>query len=316
MPQVKVQLQGYVPAFSDASVKLTNEATGAAVERRVFLDGSLTLGDMQAGSYELEVKHPNLIMPIDRRRIRIFPQPAPTYVPITLDPVNFTDNPIRQLPVADLSPVQQASSSVQDRVGRVGGKAQGDSIRASDWNTMVSAISDLAGAVLDLTRRVAPVGHAHPEIADKIEEVQDNVRKLSDAFGRSLLELQRQLELDILRKQLGDTFDAAGVPASDPGRTQTVGKLDELQGMLQTDPRVFTKKLADTSHVILATVGQLASQQGAKASEFLARPGVKTAQALAHEYSTTGTVDSADSEIRLYRRTTAVTGAKKLLGGA
>jgi hypothetical protein len=308
MAQVKVQLQGYVPAFSDATVKLTNDATGSTVERRVFLDGSLTLGDLDPGSYEMEVRHPNLVLPIDRRRIRIFPQPGPTFVPVVLDPVQFVDNPIRTLPVADLTSVQQATTSVQQQAARVGGKVQGDSIRSSDWNALAGAVSDLAGAVLELTHRVSPVGHAHPEIADKIEEVQGNVRKLSDAVAKSLLELQRQIELELIRRHFIDALDAGAAP--DPVRQQTLGKLDDLQGMIQTDPKVFTKQLADTANVMLTTVGNLASAQGAKAGDYLARPGVKNTQDLARHYLDTGMVESAESELNLYRRTTAITGGK------
>jgi hypothetical protein len=312
MALAKFQLQGHVPAFSDATVKLTHEGSGASIERRVFLDGSLTMNDLEPGSYEMEVRHPNLVLPIDRRRIRIFPQPQPTFVPIVIDPIQFTDNPIRATPVADVSPVQQASSGVQTAVARIGGKVQGDAIRSSDWNSLASAVSDLAGAVLELTRRVSPVGHAHPEIADKIEEVQGNVRKLSDAFGKSLLELQRQIELELMRRQFTDALEAGNATAD--VKQQTLNKLEDLRGILQADPKVYTKQLAATANVVLNTVGTLASAQGDKAGEYLAKPGVKNSQLLARHYIDSGTLDSHDAELNMYRRTTGIVGSK--LAGA
>jgi hypothetical protein len=63
----QIQLQGFVPAYRDAVVKLTNESTGQVVERKAFLDGSLAVRDLDPGMYEIEVNHPNLNLPIERR---------------------------------------------------------------------------------------------------------------------------------------------------------------------------------------------------------------------------------------------------------
>jgi hypothetical protein len=179
-----IRLQGFPQANRDATVKLTNQITGISIERKPFLDGQLLLRDLDAGPYEMEVRHPNLITPIDQRRIRLIPQPFPTRIPVPIKPDLFRDTPIRDIPDADLAPVQQTASSVASSMGPIGGKAPGEVIRSNDWNTMVTAVTDLANAVAELTRLVAPIGHNHPEIETKIGEVQGNIRRFADSFGR------------------------------------------------------------------------------------------------------------------------------------
>src|SRR2546421_3671477 len=185
-----LQLQGFPAANRDATVKLTNQATGQIIERKPFLDGSLQVRDVDPGLWQLVVRHPNLVNPIIQQPVRLFPQPTPTFIPIPVPADLFKDTPIRDIPDANLAPVQQAVTSVRDRARPLAVKGAGEVIRASDWNSLAGAVSDLAAAVLELTNLVSPKGHDHPEIAEKIDEVQGNLRRFAEAFGKSLVELR------------------------------------------------------------------------------------------------------------------------------
>src|SRR5688572_18032692 len=132
-----IQLQGFPAANRDAVVSLVSEATGQRIERKPFLDGSLLVRDLNPGFYELEVRHPNLISAIDKRRIRLFPQVPPTKVTVLVPPDLFRDTPIRDIPDIDLTPIRQAASAAKDSLTPLAGKIAGEAIKASDWNTLV-----------------------------------------------------------------------------------------------------------------------------------------------------------------------------------
>ncbi|WOD39725.1 hypothetical protein [Nodosilinea sp. E11] len=302
-----IQLQGYAAANRDATVRLVNQATGTVVERSPFLDGSLLVRDLDPGPYEVEVRHPNLIQPIDRRLIRLFPQPTPTRITIPVPQELFRDTPIRDIPDADLAPVQQVAADVRRRLEPVGGKSPGEAIRAADWNVMVAAVSDLAGAIGELTQLVAPKGHDHPEIAEKIDEVQGNLRRFAEAFGKSLLEIRRELETANLDKTVNDVLDLGG--ATPAIRDRLRGRVQDLKDAVRADPSVFTGKLAIASNLILTEVQQMAVSQGDNADTFLSQESVKQLTTKAQQFSQAGTQIRADSELQVYQRAGAASGA-------
>jgi hypothetical protein len=301
-----IQLQGFTPANRDTTVRLVNQATGATVERKTFLDGSLIVRDLDPGLYQVTVTHPNLIQPIDQRVVRLFPQPAPTLVPISIRPDLFTDTPIRDIPDADLGPVQQATAAVRDRLGPVAGKSPGEAIRAADWNTLVGAVVDLSGAVLQLTQLVSPKGHDHPEIADKINEVQENIRRFSEAFGKSLLQLQRELETESLRRDAEQVLDQAS--ANQALRDRVLTRIGDLKVQLQADTPAFTRNLAATGTVIQEAINELAA--GPNGDQVLANPDTQRLNSVAQQYTLAGSQVRAESELQTYQRTTTATGGR------
>lgn len=307
---LSMQLQGYAAANRDAVVKIKHEATGATVERKPFLDGSLQVRDLEPGFYEVEVTHPNLTLPIDRRRVRVFPQIAPTRVTIPVPETLFRDTPIRDIPDADLAPVQQTVTGIRSALAPLGAKASGEVIRASDWNALAGAVADLAGAVLELTGLLTPRGHDHAEIADKIAEVQDNLRRFAEAYGRSLLELKREIETQNLDTNVGSVLDAAG--AAEGHREVLKGKIRELQAMVQSDTRTFTGKLSNTGGVILQHVQDMALEMGDGADAFLAREDVQQVQAMARRYYDAGAQTRAEQELLTYERTSTDARGSKL----
>lgn len=311
-----IQLQGFTPANRDATVKLVNEATGAVVERKPFLDGSLTIRDLDPGQYQLQVAHPNLVNLIENRRIRLFPQPAPTFVPVPVRPDLFRDTPIRDIPDADLAPVQSAAAAVREQLRPLGTKGPGEAIRAADWNSLVDAVSDLAQAVLELTRLVAPQGHNHPEIAEKIDEVQGNIRRFSEAFGKSLVELRREIETEDLDRTVRNVLDLG--EATPEVRDRVTARLVDLRAAAQSDTPNFTQKLANTGSLYLTTINELAQARGAEADNFRANPEVQKLAGIAQTYFTAGTQTRPESELNVYMQSTRAAGGAKLkniLGG-
>lgn len=304
-----IRLQGYPAANRDAEVTLVNQVTGVKLTRKPFLDGQLLLRDLEPGPYEMTVAHPNLVQPIDRRMIRLFPQPFPTRVPVTVPPDLFRDSPIRDIPDADLGPVQQTAASARDAVAPLAVKAPGEVIRAADWNQLAGAVMDLAGAVLQLASLVSPQGHAHSEIAEKIAEVQGNIRRFSEAFGRSLVELRRDIESQNLRRNVTDVLDRAG--AATAVRDRVLGRVADLELSLQQPTAVFSSKLAATGNVLLREVNDLAVAQGDSADTFLGETAVQAVLATATQFSQAGGQTSAEEELGTYQRTGAVLGGSK-----
>lgn len=305
------KLQGFTPANRDAVVKLRNISTGKEIQRKPFLDGSLTVRNLDPGMYEMVVSHPNLIQPIESKRIRLFPQTRPTYIPVRVPADLFRDTPIRDIPDADLGPVQQQTSTVRSQLEPLDGKAPGEVIRAEDWNTLVGAVSDLAGAVLELTELVSPKGHDHPEIAEKITEVQGNLQRFAEAFGKNVLELQRQLEAEQLEDSVEDLADRAGVDQSPGLRAKYADILANIKNNNQATTPVFTARLAHFGNQVLSDIQEVAASKDDGGDEFLQDEAVVALQNVALQYVDAGTQSLPDQELNTYRRTnTALKGRK------
>ena len=305
----QIQLSGFAPANRDATVHLKNTSTGTTVERKPFLDGSLLVRDLDPGLYEMEVRHPNIIHAVDFRKVRLFPQAQPTRITIPIPENLFRDTPIRDIPDANLAPVQQVFQSVTEQMPALGDKSAGEVIRASDWNQLVTAVSDMANAVLELTNLVAPKGHDHPEIAEKIDEVQGNLRRFADAFGQSLLELRREIETQKVKKQANDMLSLGN--ASQATRDRVNDMILDLEGSVQANPFIYTSKLTNLGSTILTTINELAEEQD-DSDTFLNNDVVKHVGASASQYHQSGRQSNAESELNVYRRSASSSGGKTL----
>jgi len=310
MAGITFQLQGFTPANRAAEITLVNQLTGTQITRKPFLDGSLVLRDVDPGPYQLQVTHPNLLVPIDQRVIRVFPQPQPTFVPIPVPAALFRDTPIRDIPDADVGPVQQSVTTVRDRLAPIGAKSPGEAIRAADWNVLVGAVADLAQATLELASLVSPKGHDHPEIAEKISEVQGNVRVFAEAFGRSLLELRREIETQTLRRRVNEVVDLAPVDNRQVIRERLLGRVADLETSLTADTATFTQKSAAAGNVLLGEVNNLAVAAGPGADDFRAAAPVQALLTTAQTFAEAGTQTRPENELQTYLRTTRVAGPK------
>ncbi len=311
MSDFRFQLTGYTPANRDAEVTLVEEVTGKEISRKPFLDGSLAVKNLNPGFYQVKVKHPNLINPIWTNRVRLFQQPRPTVITIPVPADIFSDTPIRDIPDANLGPVQQTVSSALDAISPIGAKVSGEVIRSADWNTLVGAMSDLAKAVLELTNLVAPKGHDHPEIAEKIDEVQGNLLKFSEAYGQNLLQIQREIEALNMRKKIEGMYDLGQVPQAD--RTAVLERLDELAKNLQLTAPVWTAKLSGMAGLVLSQVNTIAATQD-DPDQFINNDGVQEVISFATQYHTSGVQTSAENELNIYRKTTSLAKKSKIFG--
>jgi hypothetical protein len=309
---LNIKLQNFPPANRDAVVTLTNPLTGQTLERKPFLDGTLLVRDLDPGQWQIAVKHPNVIGPLFTGVVNTLPVPLPTYVPIPIRPDDFLDTPIQDLPDADLGPVQQAVSAARTTAVAVGGKAPGEAIRATDWNQLVTAVSDVAGAVLELTSLVSPRGHDHPEIAAKIDEVQGNLRRFIESFGNSVLELRRDIESQNLRRVTLKVLDAGGVIG--PERDRILQRVDDLELARQVSTLEYSSKLADAGTVLSSEVQNIALAKGANADAFLNNDDVKTMVGITAAFAASGGTLSADQELDTYRRTSLVQRTSKFGG--
>jgi hypothetical protein len=297
---VNIRLQGFAAANRDASVSLVSEATGRKVETRPFLDGTVTVRDLDPGMYELEVRHPNLMMPIEKRRIRIFPQPQPTQVNVHVPDVIFRDTKIEDVPDMDLTPVQTAAAAARGNAQQVGAKLPGEAIQAADWNLLAGAVADLANAVGQLTLLVSPRGHDHPEIATKIDEVQSNLRTFAEAFGKTVLEIRRQFEADQLRRNTEDVLSLADVPPAT--RKDLFDRIDNLQLNLQKDTPQYTQQLANVSAALLDQINDIAVKKGEAGADFLADKKVMELSERTKTYRNAGTQTRAEGELLVHQR--------------
>lgn len=309
MPSFEFKMHGFPAANRDAVIQITNESSGKTIQRKPFLDGSLSMRDLDAGYYQMKVVHPNLVNPIVQKRIRLFPQKPPTVIPIPIPEDLFKDSPIRDIPDADLTPVQQTATSVKEQLAPIGNKIPGEAIKSSDWNLLVSGVVDLSNAVMELTHLVSPKGHDHPEIAEKIAEVQGNIMRFAESFGKSILELQREIETQNLKQKIDDVLDKAEAPTEI--RERVKNRVSELNSMIQTDTSRFTYKLANTGRALLTEINEMAVAKGDKAEEFLNDKVVQETIHVANHYSETGTVTTPEQEINTYRKTATVSGGKK-----
>lgn len=299
---VNFQLSGFPMANRDAVVTLKNPATGQVIQRNPFLDGSILIRDLDPGIWQVAVTHPNLITPILQQPIRIFPQTPPTYVPVPIPPAIFQDSPIATVPKANLGPVQQSLTSIRDSIGPIQSKSPGEVIRAADWNALASAVRDLAANLLELTNLVSPIGHTHPEIADKIEEVQSNLTEFAQSFGQTLLRIQREFETVKLRQTVEAALDKAKAPQVT--RDKLVKRIDVMNKFIQDDSLVFTTYLSRTGDQILAEIAPLITGDPSLADD----AAVKTAQQVASQYSSSGAAINAAAELKIYKQTATVTG--------
>lgn len=255
-----IQVSGYAPARRDVSLEIISETTGEKRTVTPFLDGSAMVRGLPTGSYQVRVLHPNVVGElVDLRRVRLF-EGLPTRITLPLPEDLFRDTPIRDTPDANLTPVHDAAVAARDLVGPAGGKQPGDPIRSEDWNAVVGALSDLAGAVAELTRLVAPQGHDHPELAEKIDEVNGNVRRFADQFGAQLARIQRTLQTLAIERQVDDTFAAAGV-VPEPVRSSVAESLSQLKAYSDSDTLVWGARKKTAYASILKAMGDLRDAQ-------------------------------------------------------
>jgi HPt (histidine-containing phosphotransfer) domain-containing protein len=254
---LKLQLNTPASYTRDMTVELTNQVTGEKKSVKPYLDGSVSVPNIDPGQWRVQVKHPNLMFDAYDRPVKVLPD-RPTFAPITI-PTNIFENvPIRDIPDADLSPVQQHLDDATRVAEGQGNKKEGQPIYADDWNELAHSISAVSKATREMTDLVSPRGHDHPEIADKFDEVQRNLQRMFDAVGSSLAQLQRQIQQLALQRKIEAALDKT-VTATPEVRQNIQDTVTELQAAWADSPGVYSalkrrtaQKLQDQITTVLA----------------------------------------------------------------
>jgi len=257
MSELNMSIVGFPAVNRDLEVELYNPVTLNVLKVKPYLDGTIRVPKLDPGPYEIVVKHPNVILPVLKRPIQILPV-GPTTVTVMIDPSKFRNTPIAETAEANLAPVAERSAATSESLAPLAGKTPGEAIRSADWNTLTGAVRDLAGNTADLTRLVSPVGHDHPELAAKIEEMSSNFAMLLETMSRALAELQRQIESLRLRKDVQVIFDSpAGQNIPQDKIKLIYDKLDEIDQQITTPPKEYVKKKKSVHELIMMDINEL-----------------------------------------------------------
>ena len=253
--ELNLQLNTKSTYNRDMMVELTNQATGQQVNVKPYLDGKVTARNIDPGQWRAVVKHPNMLFPIYDRPVRVF-RDRPTFVPIQIPPNIFENTPIEDTPDADLAPVQAKFDEAAAGADAQSNKLAGQPIYSDDWNAMAGTVADLARANNDLSGLVSPLGHDHPEIVTKIEEVQANLQRFYDLFGRSLAQLQRQVQLLALQRNVDAAVGA--VSNVTPERRQAVNEtIRQLSGSWADKPASYSLKKRRAGQTLNQTLAEI-----------------------------------------------------------
>lgn len=247
MSDLTFNIAGFPAANRDLSVEIRDPISLNVIrEVKPFLDGTVRVPKIDPGSYEVTVKHPNLTLPVLRRPIQVLPV-GETKISVVIDPSKFRNTPIEDIPDANLAPVQDLVRSIAETVTPLAVKTAGEAIRADDWNTLASAIRDLAGAVGELSRLVSPLGHNHAELEKKFDEVTGNFDQMVNSISASLTELQRQIQTQRFRKQIEDLLDVAAIDPTSPKGKEFTDLIKNLEDSVTASPTVFGRQVRNTA---------------------------------------------------------------------
>lgn len=247
MQDLTLSILGFPAANRDLSVQLIDPVSQNVVRTVTpFLDGTVRVPKIDAGNYEIAIRHPNIALPVLRRPIRVLPI-GPTNISLVIDPAKFRNTPIEDIPDANLTPVQELAQSVAETLVPLANKLPGEAILAQDWNAMAGAIRDLAGALGQLTQLVSPTGHNHPELEKKFDEVSSNFTELINSVSASLTELQRQFQAQRMRQQITDVLDRAAIDPSSPKGLEFTNLIGTLETNVTTSPTVFGREVRNTA---------------------------------------------------------------------
>ena len=312
MTNLQLNVLGFPAANRDLTVEVRDPLTSQVVHTaKPFLDGTVRLPGIDPGAYELSIRHPNLALPVIRRPIRILPS-GDTRVSVVIDPSQFRNTPIEDIPDANLGPVRDTVTSIGETALPLGRKLPGESIRSDDWNAMAGAIHDLAGAVAELTRLVSPTGHNHPELVSKFDEMSSNLDQLVNTLSASMTELQRQIQAQRFRRQVDDLVSVGQLDDA------TAGRMFTLVGSLETNvtesPLVYGRRARDVGQQLTAAIGQVLEAKPELSNETAMGVLAQSTDLLRTQQAT-----SYASEIEFHRKTDRTLGAGGLaafrLGG-
>jgi hypothetical protein len=291
MAVLSLQLNTPVEITRDLRVEVTDLVTNRVMTTTANLDGTVNLRNLNTGEHRVKVLHPNLSFPVVDQPVRVLSR-IPTLVPVKIDLSIFENTPVRDIAEADLAPVQQSLATAQDGSARQNAKQGGEPIYADDWNALADTLGDVADATLELTRRVSPTGHDHPEVIEKLNEIQRNLERFLDVFGRSMAQVQRQIEMLALQQRADQALDR--IPELPPARRAEIADIVKTLDDVRIDnPYVYTSRFKRVGEEIEAKVVELI----AAAPEVGSEPEVEELVAAARTMSATRPAYSFEDEV-------------------
>jgi hypothetical protein len=306
MSDLTLGILGFPAANRDLTVELRDPVSQTVVrEVKPFLDGTARVPNIEPGLYEMTVRHPNVVLPVLQRPIRVLPV-GDTKVSLLLDPSKFRNTPIEDIPEANLGPINDAAKSIAETITPLAAKKPGEAILAQDWNAMGSAVRDLANTLGQMVQLVSPTGHNHPELENKINEMSDNFQQLLQTLSSSLAELQRQIQADQLQSHVKDVLDQAGIdPASARGK-EFLDLVDDIKTHITDTPSGYGRTVRNTGVQLETKLEQLLDEKKNDPQFATSAPVLKltTAVDLAKEQRTT----SYGAELDHQRKTQRILG--------
>jgi hypothetical protein len=272
---LNLSIAGFPAVNRDLTIQVRDAVTQNIVKTATpFSDGSVRIPQIAAGAYELTVVHPNLTLPILRRPIRVLPV-GDTRVSLLIDPSQFRNTAIADVPDANLGPLRDTFGSIAESIQPLTHKQPGEAIRAEDFNHLASAIGDIAAGVTELTRLVSPVGHNHPELEAKFDEVGTNFTTLLNTLSTAMAELQRQIQAQRVREQVLQVLDSAAVDKASPQGLSFLNLVDQLDERVTEPPTRFGRVARDVGVQLQTNLEQLIDEKSAQNPEFVDQPIVK-----------------------------------------
>ena len=245
MQALKLQLNTPTEFNRDLEVDLVNQTTGEKRKAKPYLDGTVSVMGLDPGPWRVRIKHPNHVFDLYDRNIRVL-RDRPTFTPVRIPSSAFVDTPIRDVPEADLSAVQQRFDEAGAESERQANKLGGQPIYADDWNALATTMAGVARAGRELTDVVSPNGHDHPELVEKLDELQAGIERLFDSFGSAIAQLQRQIQQLSLRRKVDTALDQ--IADLEPAvRTELIGAVDDLALAWQDQPAIYGRKRSRTA---------------------------------------------------------------------
>lgn len=262
MASLSMNVLGFPAVNSQLTVQVQEPLTGRLIATvKPFLDGTVSIPKIDAGAYQVSVLHPNLALPVLTRPIHVVPVGV-TKVSVLIDPSRFRNTPIEDIPDANLGPVRDRVESVSETILPLTHKAPGESIRADDWNAMAGAVRDMAESVSELTRLVAPTGHDHRELTNKIEEMQGNFTTLLETLSGAMAELQRQIQALRLRRQAEDVITKAGLPSTHAKAIEMIDVVTKLEAQVTASPPAYARAARTAGVRINTALEQILDERG------------------------------------------------------
>jgi hypothetical protein len=268
MGSLELGLHGFPVVNNAMRAQLVDAATGNVVATRTPLrDGTVRFPDVPAGLYNVQVLHPNFVLPVTEsgRPIRVLPT-GTTKSSILIDPNKFKNTPIADIPDADLKPVIAGAEDIEASMNRLANKKGGEAIIAADWNALAGGVAGLANALAQLGGSVSPKGHNHPEYERKFVEITTNFETLLSTLSAAMAEIQRRLQIGRLLTHSTNVLLSSDKPDSvlTPARNQITALTDDLETKVTESPEVFADLFQKASAQIEKIVNDAIGTGGGK----------------------------------------------------